>query len=182
MNKRNAAPAVLPRLTSTQLAQFLAAEERATQDPDTVRPDCTVCGAPVTGWVVGLGMEHEDERVVTVQPCRHQATYSVKVAEVVAANVRAQAAAEATDLDKTRVYLMPVARLELADEPDVTHLALYSWCEPVKEWTHGMGICGRSTTQGALPDDTEVTCPGCLKWKPVYDQILAQRNQKEASR
>jgi hypothetical protein len=84
-------------------------------------------------------------------------------------------ATEATELDKSRRYLMPVARLELPDEPDLVHLALYEWLPQFEAWVTGLGVCGRSTRQGALPPGTEVTCSSCLRWQPVYEQILAQQ-------
>ncbi|MFE6474539.1 hypothetical protein [Streptomyces rochei] len=85
---------------------------------------------------------------------------------------------EATEPDKTQVYLVPVAHLELADEPEYVHLSLYSWNERTDAWLTQTGICGRSTTQGALPEGTEVTCPGCLKWRPAYDQTVAGHNHR----
>lgn len=80
-----------------------------------------------------------------------------------------------TELDKAQVYLVPVAHLDLADEPKHVHLSLYSWQERIGAWVTQTGLCGRSTTQGALPEGTEVTCPGCLKWRPVYEQTVASR-------
>jgi hypothetical protein len=84
-------------------------------------------------------------------------------------------ATEATELDKSRRYLVPVARLELPGEPDLVHLSLYEWLPQFEAWATGLGLCGTSTRQGALPSGTKVTCPGCLRWQPVYEQILAQQ-------
>lgn len=79
----------------------------------------------------------------------------------------------ATKLDKSRRYLVPVARLELPGEPDLVHLSLYEWLPQFEAWATGLGLCGTSTKQGALAASTGVTCPGCLRWKPTYEQILA---------
>jgi hypothetical protein len=86
-----------------------------------------------------------------------------------------QTATEATEPDKGRRYLVPVARLELPDEPDLVHLALYEWLPQFEAWATGLGVCGRSTKQGALSAGTKVTCSSCLRWQPVYEQILAHQ-------
>lgn len=168
-------PALLPRLTNDQLLQLLEAEEHAKHDPDgaAVLPDCFACGQPVTAMAARLGDVHEDERVVTVRPCGHRATYSVRVGETLAARVRARAAAEATELDKTRRYLRPVRATIISDDPDGVHLAVYSWVERVDAWVTGPGICGESMMQGPLPEDSVVTCASCLEWKPKYERWLA---------
>lgn len=171
MKKRTSPPPPLPRLTNDQLAQLLAAEERAKQDPGIDRPGCFICQSVVVGWAADVGDEHEDERVVTVQPCGHQATYSVKVAEVLAGQARA--ATEATELDKTRRYLRPVRATPLSDAPAGVHLAVYSWLEKADAWATGPGICGESTEQGALPEDAVVTCAGCLDRQEDYERYLA---------
>lgn len=85
---------------------------------------------------------------------------------------------ESTELDRAQVYLVPVAHLDLADEPEHVRLSLYSWQERIGAWVTQTGLCGRSTTQGALPEWAEVTCPGCLKWRPVYEQTVAGHNHR----
>lgn len=179
-------PEPLPRLTSDQLLQLLTAVEREKQDPDTTWPDCFICHSVVLGWTATLGTGSEDERVVTVQPCGHQFTYSMRVAEMLAARAEAAAATEATqpatedrELDKTKVYLVPVPHLGLQDEPELVHLALYSWVERIDAWATEPGICGRSTAQGPLPEGTAVTCPGCLQRQPVYEQLVDSANRAD---
>ncbi|WP_416520086.1 hypothetical protein [Streptomyces achromogenes] len=83
-----------------------------------------------------------------------------------------QTALETTELDTGRRYLVPVARLDLPDEPDVVHLALYQWLPRLETWMTGLTLCGTSTRQGALPEGTEVTCPGCQAYEPKYQAIL----------
>lgn len=94
MNTRH--PETLPRLTITELRQLLTAAQSAKQDP-AVLPDCFVCQATVTACTATLGTGSEDERVVTVQPCGHRMTYSLEVAEMLAARMKGQAATEATE-------------------------------------------------------------------------------------
>lgn len=72
-------------------------------------------------------------------------------------------------LDRSRRYLVPVARLDLPGQPDVVHLSVYEWLDGFQEWATGIALCGYSTTQGALPDGTEVTCDNCLNYKPTYE-------------
>ncbi|MGW9238138.1 hypothetical protein ACWGRL_05280 [[Kitasatospora] papulosa] len=73
--------------------------------------------------------------------------------------------------DRTRRYLVPVARLNLAGEPDVIHLSVYQWLPAFQAWATGMAICGYSAQQGALPKAT-VTCPECLQYRPRYERML----------
>jgi len=82
-------------------------------------------------------------------------------------------ATEATDLDKGRRYLVPVARLDLSSEPDLVHLSVYKWLPQFEAWATGPGLCGRSTRQGALAGGTTVTCPECLGYQPEYERMLA---------
>jgi hypothetical protein len=82
-----------------------------------------------------------------------------------------------TELDKSQVYLVPVASLALPDVPEAVHLAQYTWQERIEAWVTGLAICGWSTEQGPLAEGTEVTCDGCLKWQPVYEQVLAGHNK-----
>lgn len=77
-----------------------------------------------------------------------------------------------TELDKTRRYLVPVARIDLPDQPDLVHLSLYEWLPQFEAWATGPGLCGHSTCQGALPEDAVVTCPQCLEWRPTYAAVL----------
>lgn len=79
---------------------------------------------------------------------------------------------ETTELDKTRRYLVPVARLQLPGEPDYVHLSLYEWEPRSQLWLTGLAVCGRSTEQGALPEGTEVTCPNCPLYEDTYRAVL----------
>lgn len=74
--------------------------------------------------------------------------------------------------DRDRRYLVPVARLNLAGQPDLIHLSVYQWLPAFQAWATGMAICGYSTQQGALPDAT-VTCSDCLAYQPRYERMLA---------
>lgn len=94
-----------------------------------------------------------------------------------------QTALEATGtstLDRTCRYLRPVARLELPDQPNEVHLAIISWNTILEDWVHGLALCGYSTTQGALPEGTAVTCKGCLGYRDWYERTLAPGNQPAA--
>jgi hypothetical protein len=75
-------------------------------------------------------------------------------------------------LDRSRRYLRPVARLQLPDEPDLVHLAVYEWLPMFEAWATGPGLCGRSTAQGPLQEGTEVTCPDCQHYQPTYKAAL----------
>ncbi|MEU9014301.1 hypothetical protein AB0D12_31930 [Streptomyces sp. NPDC048479] len=79
---------------------------------------------------------------------------------------------ETTELDRTRRYLRPVARLQLPDQPDLVHLSVYEWLPQWEEWATGLALCGYSTEQGALPDGTAVTCPECEAYRPRYERYL----------
>lgn len=76
-------------------------------------------------------------------------------------------------LDTGRRYLVPVARLDLPDEPNTVHLSVYTWHDRLEAWVTGRALCGYSTTQGALADGTAVTCPGCVEALPDYERMLA---------
>lgn len=78
----------------------------------------------------------------------------------------------AAELDRSRRYLVPVARLPLPDQPNLVHLSVYEWLPQFQEWATGLALCGYSTTQGALPDGIEITCPECLAYKPSYETAL----------
>jgi hypothetical protein len=82
-------------------------------------------------------------------------------------------ATEATELDKSRRYLRPVAAMPISDDPDGVHLAVYEWMPRVEAWVTGPGLCGESMKQGPLPEGTTVTCPRCLEWRPQYERMLA---------
>ncbi|MFJ1827429.1 hypothetical protein [Streptomyces sp. NPDC088178] len=79
---------------------------------------------------------------------------------------------EETSKDRERRYLVPVARLNLPDQPDLIHLSVYQWMPGFQAWATGMAICGLSTQQGPLPKAT-VTCPECLAYRPRYERMLA---------
>ena len=74
--------------------------------------------------------------------------------------------------DLTRRYLVPVARLNLPDQPDEIHLSVYQWMPAFQAWATGMAICGYSTQQGPLQGAT-VTCEGCLAYRARYERMLA---------
>ncbi|MFJ7990268.1 hypothetical protein [Streptomyces sp. NPDC096351] len=76
-------------------------------------------------------------------------------------------------LDPQRHYLVPVARLELPNEPDVVHWALLRWMPAYETWATGMALCGHSAKQGPLPDATEVTCARCAGLRPDYERYIA---------
>lgn len=78
-----------------------------------------------------------------------------------------------TALDPARQYLVPVARLDLPGQPDAVHLSVYKWLSMFEAWATGPALCGHSTTQGPLPEGTEVTCADCLDYKPRYERMLA---------
>jgi hypothetical protein len=80
---------------------------------------------------------------------------------------------EQTQLDRTRRYLVPVARVNLPGQPDDVHLSVYTWNERIEEWLTGPALCGYSTSQGALPNGTEATCAECLEDKLDYERYLA---------
>lgn len=80
---------------------------------------------------------------------------------------------EATELDKSRRYLRPVAATIISDDPDGVHLAVYEWMPMFEEWATGPGLCGESMKQGPLPEGTQVTCARCLEWRPKYERMLA---------
>ena len=77
-----------------------------------------------------------------------------------------------TELDKTRRYLRPVRVTTLSGDPDGVHLSLYEWLPKFDAWATGLALCGASAEQGALPEDTEVTCPSCLGYQPKYQMAL----------
>ncbi|MFJ3283324.1 hypothetical protein [Streptomyces halstedii] len=79
---------------------------------------------------------------------------------------------EETVEDRDLRYLVPVARLNLPDQPDLIHLSVYQWLPAFQAWATGMAICGVSTRQGALPE-AAVTCEGCLAYRARYERMLA---------
>ncbi|MGW1409417.1 hypothetical protein [Streptomyces sp. NPDC002403] len=79
---------------------------------------------------------------------------------------------EETALKWKRRYLVPVARLNLPDQPDLIHLSVYQWMPAFQAWATGMAICGYSTQQGPLPN-AKVTCSECLAYQPRYERMLA---------
>ena len=79
---------------------------------------------------------------------------------------------DTTELDKARRYLVPVAHLQLPDEPVLVHLSLYEWLPQWEEWATRWALCARSAEQGALPEGTEVTCAGCEAYRPTYQAAL----------
>jgi hypothetical protein len=88
-NRPEAAP---PRLTADQIRQLLAAEKTGQN------PDCFSCGTPVTAVKATVHYGKEEEiRVATVWPCGHGWSYNVRVAEKVEAQMRMEAATQATE-------------------------------------------------------------------------------------
>jgi hypothetical protein len=75
-------------------------------------------------------------------------------------------------LDRSRRYLRPVARLPLEGQPDDTHWAVYQWLPQFEAWATGTALCGYSTQQGSLPEDTTVTCVNCEEYRPTYERML----------
>jgi hypothetical protein len=82
-------------------------------------------------------------------------------------------ATEATELDKSRRYLRPVAPLDLPGVPQETHWSVYEWLPMFQAWATGMSLCGQSMRQGPLPAGTPVTCSRCEEWRPRYERMLA---------
>jgi hypothetical protein len=81
-----------PRMTDEQIRQLLAAEQGG------AKPDCFLCGMPVTVLRATLEIGKEEEtRVVTMYPCEHRWSYNVRVAEQIDGQMRAAAATEATN-------------------------------------------------------------------------------------
>lgn len=78
-------------------------------------------------------------------------------------------ATEATELDKARRYLRPVAAYDSAE----VHLSVYSWLAMFEAWATGPGLCGQTMRQGPLPEGTEVTCADCLHYQARYERMLA---------
>lgn len=84
---------------------------------------------------------------------------------------------EPEGLDRSRRYLRPVPRVQLPDEPDVVHLALYGYEPRVDAWVSSSpALCGHSAEQGDLPMDATVTCPRCLACQPQYEAVLEREN------
>jgi hypothetical protein len=78
-----------------------------------------------------------------------------------------------TELDKARRYLRPVSATTIAGEPDGVHLSVYEWLPRFEAWATGLALCGASADQGALPEDTIVTCSSCEAYRPKYERYLA---------
>ncbi|MFJ7297617.1 hypothetical protein [Streptomyces collinus] len=83
-----------------------------------------------------------------------------------------QTATEATELDKSRRYLRPVAAMSISDDPDGVHLAVYEWLPMFEAWATGPGLCGGSMRQGPLAEGTVVSCARCLEWQSKYERYL----------
>lgn len=83
-------------------------------------------------------------------------------------------------LDRSRRYLVPVARLPLSGQPDVVHLSVYGWLDGFEAWATGPALCGYSTAQGALPEGTVVTCESCLGFKASYEAAFERPAAKQA--
>lgn len=86
---------------------------------------------------------------------------------------------ETTELDKTRRYLRPVRVTTISGEPDGVHLSVYEWLPGFEAWATGLALCGASAEQGALPEGTVVTCPGCEAYRPKYERYLAPGYRRE---
>ena len=80
-----------PRLTADQLRQLIAAEKKG------VRPPCFLCGEPVLDQKFLLG-EDENDRLIVNSPCLHAMTYGAQLAAQVEAQMRMEAATQATEL------------------------------------------------------------------------------------
>lgn len=81
--------------------------------------------------------------------------------------------------DPTKRGLVPVARLNLDTEPDLVHLSVLKWIPACEAWATGMTLCGRSASQGALPDGTLVTCQDCEGYRDSYERALSGRPTAE---
>jgi hypothetical protein len=79
---------------------------------------------------------------------------------------------EETVEDRACRYLVPVARLNAPDQPDVIHLSVYRWLPEFQGWGTRAAICGASTQPGPLLKAT-VTCSGCLGYRARYERMLA---------
>ncbi|WP_327335073.1 hypothetical protein [Streptomyces anulatus] len=77
-----------------------------------------------------------------------------------------------TGEDRTRRYLVPVARLNSPDQPDVIHLSVYQWLPEFQGWGTRAAICGSPAQPGPLLKAT-VTCQGCLAYRARYERMLA---------
>ncbi|WP_069766008.1 hypothetical protein [Streptomyces sp. LUP47B] len=80
-----------PRLTADQLRQLIAAEKAG------VRPPCFLCGEPVLDQKFLLGTEDENDRLLVNSPCLHAMAYGAELAVQVEAQMRMEAATEATE-------------------------------------------------------------------------------------
>ncbi|MEU1371989.1 hypothetical protein ABZ454_38770 [Streptomyces sp. NPDC005803] len=87
--------------------------------------------------------------------------------------------------------LVPVSCETPQGEPDGVHLSLMRWLPQIGEWVTGPALCGQSATQGALTDDTPVTCTGhagsCEAYRDAYQRSIdgrptAQQEQIDALR
>ncbi|MFJ6215046.1 hypothetical protein ACIQGZ_17175 [Streptomyces sp. NPDC092296] len=67
--------------------------------------------------------------------------------------------------------LVPVASAMAKGEPDGIHLSALEWVPRLGEYITGMALCGQSAEQGALPDDTPVTCQGCEDYRARHVQV-----------
>lgn len=82
-------------------------------------------------------------------------------------------AASEDGLDPRRRYLVAVGRLQLPGEPEVVHLALYTWQERLRAWVVGQALCGRSVAGAPLFDGTGSSCSACAIYRPTYEAVLA---------
>jgi hypothetical protein len=79
-----------------------------------------------------------------------------------------------TGLNPRRRYLVAAGRLLLPGEPEVVHLALYTWEERLGAWLVGQALCGRSVEGVALFDGTGPSCEACGIYRPTYEAALAR--------
>jgi hypothetical protein len=85
--------------------------------------------------------------------------------------------------------IVPVACRTRSGDPDGIHLALLEWIPRADVWATGPAFCGQSAEQGALPDDTPITCTdhngSCESYRDSYQRVLDGRptaQQEETDR
>lgn len=78
-----------------------------------------------------------------------------------------------------RSRLVPVACRTVKGAPDGIHLAAMTWLDKADVWVTGPALCGQSAEQGALPDDTPITCTegdgSCESYRDTYQRVFDGR-------